>query len=156
MPPVTKPEATPFIVATERPAGTRISIVSGTEVGFFLTGSDDAALKFDSNTQVSFTAPTSGEMQGVLFYGDRDYEAHHVFDSNVAAVVDGAFYFPNGRFESNSNSMMAGSSSCYMLIADTIYFDSNAGIDMSGDLSNCPVNSIISTGGGTPTIVFSG
>ncbi|MGI9482886.1 MAG: TadG family pilus assembly protein [Hyphomicrobiales bacterium] len=129
------------------------SKVNGTEVSFYLTG-DDGLLEFNSNTEVSFTAPTTGPMKGVLFFQDRRYDGTHKFDSNVAAEVEGAFYFAKGRWESNSNTTMAGTSDCFMLIADTIYFDSNAGIAMTTDLENCPILSQLA-GSGAPRLVSS-
>ncbi len=118
------------------------SHITGSEVGFYLTG-DDATLHFTSNTHVTLTPQISGGMIGVLFFQDPNFGGTHIFDSNNAGTLDGALYFPSGRFEANSNTTMAGSSSCFMLIADTIEFNSNAGVQMSGDLEDCPIESIL-------------
>jgi hypothetical protein len=111
--------------------------VTGTRVGFYLTGSS-SLLEFNSNTQVSLTAPESGPLQGMIFFQNRNNSGTHRIDSNVAATLEGALYFPNGTFLSNSNSQMGSGSSCLMLVAKRIQFDSNAGMSMTADYSQCP------------------
>jgi hypothetical protein len=110
---------------------------SGDGVGFYLTGSS-ALLEFDSNSTVNFTAADSGPLAGMLFFQDRNYGGEHKFDSNAATMLDGAMYFPNATFTSNSNTTMGSSSSCLMLVAKRITFDSNAGVNMSSDYNDCP------------------
>jgi len=120
------------------------SVVSGSEVGFYLTGTD-ATIEFNSNTEVSFSAPASGDMAGMLIFQDRDFGGTHVWDSNTIGQVDGAIYLPKGRFETNSNTYLGQNSSCLMLVADSFYFDSNSGVVMDADYENCPFNHSSST-----------
>ncbi len=111
----------------------------GTEVAFFLTGTD-AVINFNSNTVIDFSAPSSGPMKGVIFFQDRDYGGTHLWDSNNASEFDGVIYLPNGDIEFNSNSSTFASpgSGCTILIAYRIVFDSNSGLELDADFSQCP------------------
>jgi hypothetical protein len=111
--------------------------MSGTGVGFYLTGTG-AVLDFDSNTQMSFTAPQSGPLAGFIFYQDRNFGGTHNVDSNVAAKLDGAMYFPKATLQTKSNSTWGTNSSCLMIVANRMHFDSNAGVNMDADFSKCP------------------
>lgn len=113
--------------------------MKGEEVGFYLTGST-ALLDFSSNTQLNFTSPRSGPLAGFIFFQDRNFGAgktHHV-DSNMAATLDGAIYFPKATLDSNSNATWGSNSSCLMIVTHRMHFDSNSGIKLNADYSKCP------------------
>lgn len=113
--------------------------MTGDQVGFYLTGSD-ALLDFSSNTQLNFTSPRSGPLAGFIFFQDRNFgtgKIHHV-DSNMAATLDGAIYFPKAKLDSNSNATWGSNSSCLMIVTHSMHFDSNSGISMNPDYAKCP------------------
>jgi hypothetical protein len=111
--------------------------LSGTEVIFYLTGSD-SLIDFDSNSQLSFTAPNSGDYEGVLIFQDRDDGGEHHFDSNSNNELTGVIYLPNGSLISSSNAHFTSPSDCLMLIVNNIEFNSNSGYVMSPIPENCP------------------
>ena len=111
--------------------------LSGTGVGFFLTGAG-ALLSFSSNTQLSFTAPQSGPLAGFVFYQDRNFGGTHQVNSNVAARLDGVLYFPKATLSSASNATWGASSSCLMVVTHRLQFNSNSGIAMDSDFTRCP------------------
>ena len=111
--------------------------LSGTEVIFYLTGSD-SLIDFDSNSQLSFTAPNSGDYEGVLIFQDRDDGGEHHFDSNSNNELTGVIYLPNGSLISSSNAHFTSPSNCLMLIVNNIEFNSNSGYVMSPIPENCP------------------
>ena len=111
--------------------------MNGTGVGFYLTGAS-ALLNFSSNTQMSFTAPQSGPLAGFIFYQDKNFGGTHNANSNVAAKLDGAMYFPKGTLQTKSNSTSGANSSCLMIVANRMHFDSNAGVNTTTDFSKCP------------------
>jgi Flp pilus assembly protein TadG len=126
-----------YIIKDGNFSGDSNTKLNGTGVGFYLTGAS-ALLDFSSNTEMSFTAPTSGPLAGFIFYQDRNFGGTHNVDSNVAAKLDGAVYFPQGTLQSKSNSTWGTSSSCLMIVANRMHFDSNAGVKMDADFSKCP------------------
>ncbi len=112
---------------------------SGAGVAFYLTGSN-STIFFDSNTSVGFTTPTTGDLAGMLFFQDPNAGGTHRIDSNNITGLEGAMYFPNGDFVSNSNSSITGGiSNCAYLIAQNIELNSNATFDVTQDLDACGV-----------------
>jgi Flp pilus assembly protein TadG len=126
-----------YIIKDGKFSGDSNTKMNGTGVGFYLTGAS-ALLEFSSNTQMSFTAPQSGALAGFIFYQDRNFGGTHNVDSNVAAKLDGAMYFPKATLQTKSNSTWGTNSSCLMIIANRMHFDSNAGVNMDADFSKCP------------------
>ncbi len=113
--------------------------VSGSGVGFYLTGSN-STIFFDSNTSPDFTAPTTGDLAGMVFFQDRNASGTHRIDSNFIGGIEGAMYFPNGDFVSDSNSSLTGGgSNCAYLLAQNIEFNSSATFEVDQDLDACGV-----------------
>ena len=113
--------------------------INGPGTGFYLTG-DDSTIFFDSNSTINLSAPTSGDLAGVVFYQDRESDGTHRIDSNSVTKIEGVMYFPNGDFVSDSNSSISGiDSPCTMLFAQNIELNSNASFDLSWDLEECNV-----------------
>ena len=111
--------------------------IVGHGVGFYLTG-NDGLLNFDSNAEVDFSAPATGDMQGLIFFQDRDFGGTHKFDSNTVNDLGGAIYLPSAELEINSNAKIDRQYGCTRIIADNIVMDSNIDIDVNKDFSNCP------------------
>ncbi len=120
--------------------------IVGNGVTFYLAGSN-AELQIDSNSTVNVTPPSSGPLAGILFYADDNNSKTHKFDSNAAANVNGVFYFPNSMLELNSNARIGAGSSCTQIVADRIYMDSNARVEITADLENCPAASALGSSG---------
>ncbi len=111
------------------------AVVKGTDIFIFVA--PGVKIFFGSNTTIEFTAATTGRYKGVLFFSARNNTEVHNFDSNTAVTVDGALYFPNATFVSNSNSQMAQGSTCFRLIAKTAQFDSNSGLNLPDPDRKC-------------------
>ena len=111
--------------------------LTGSEVMFYLTGSD-SLIDFDSNAQLTFTAPNSGDYEGVLFFQDRDDDGEHHFDSNSNNELTGIIYLPNGALISSSNAHFSSPTDCLMFVVNSIEFNSNSGYVMSPIPENCP------------------
>lgn len=115
--------------------------MSGTDVGFYLTGTG-ATISFHSNTQVNLTAPTSGLMEGVVFYEDRmsPLGRIHQLDSNTNQQYEGTLYFPRGTIDLDSNTSGAGTVDFTAIIAYRFLLDSNSTLFLNGnfDASNVP------------------
>jgi hypothetical protein len=129
------------------------TVATGAGVTFYFTG-NGAVLNLKSNTTVNFSAPTAGDLAGVLFFQDPAFGGLHKIDSNVSGDgLDGLMYFPSGDWESNSNSTIGGAGSCVQLVARRIKFDSNAGIVATPDFENCPNYAGYSVNAGSVSLV---
>ena len=111
--------------------------LAGSEVFFYLTGAT-ALIDFNSNSDVSFTAPNSGDYAGIIFFQDRDDGGEHRFDSNSSNSFTGIIYLPNGALRSASNTMLASPTNCLMLVVGTVEFNSNSGMATAPDPDICP------------------
>jgi len=113
------------------------STLAGTEVFFYLTGTT-AQIDLDSNSDVTFTAPNTGDYTGILFFQNRDDGGTHRIDSNSNTMFTGIIYLPNGALRAASNNTLSGPSNCLMIIASTVEFNSNSGLITAPDLDACP------------------
>jgi hypothetical protein len=111
-------------------------MVRGDNVSIYLTGKD-ATLFFDSNSAVSLVAPASGSLEGVIIFQDRAYLGVHRWNSSEAVDLHGTIYLPGGDLESESLSAITPLSSCSVIIARTIEFDSNSGVSIDLNDSRC-------------------
>lgn len=108
----------------------------GSEVFFYLTGAT-ALIDFNSNSDVTFSAPNSGDYEGILFFQDRDDGGVHRFDSNSSNSFTGVIYLPNAALRSASNTLLTSPSNCLMLIVGTMEFNSNSGMVTAPDPDVC-------------------
>jgi hypothetical protein len=75
------------------------STATGTGVTFFITGQygqSAAPVDIQGGAMVTFSAPSSGPRQGMLFIQDRNltYSTSNIFNGNAASVMSGTLYFP--------------------------------------------------------------
>ncbi len=124
------------------------STASGVGVGFFLTGGS-GRLEFTSNAIVDFTAPSSGPLEGVVFFQDRNYGGTHKIESNNVSDLLGAIYLPEGNLELNSNGAISPMGGCTRIIAHRILFEQNSTLNLDADFSQCPGGGSSSSGGGS-------
>ncbi len=110
--------------------------VTGTDVTIFLTGAG-AVVNMKAKTQVDLSAPTTGDLAGVLFFQDPAFGGIHDWKGKAATTLKGVIYFPEGTLESKNTNSITPEDSCTVLIAKNLEFQSNSGatIDISG--SDC-------------------
>jgi Flp pilus assembly protein TadG len=96
-----------------------------------------ACLRFDSNTTVSLTAPSTGTNQGLLIYQPQSVKCASglQFRSNSVNRLEGMIYAPESHIEWNSNATLT--SPCLAMVGRTFEFDSNARIDVALDPAAC-------------------
>lgn len=119
-------------------AGLDISgTVTGEDVTFYITedsGQGDN-ISITSNADVTLSAPSDGEMPGVLFYQDRNSPSNinHNFTGQASVSLEGILYFPN------QDLTFAGGSATdpvpAIIVANTVDFtgDTNTG-DFDGSV----------------------
>ena len=108
------------------------SEIIGDGVTFYLTG-DKAFIHFQDNSQLTLTAPTDGELAGILVFQDRSFGGDHRWDSNAPTTLHGTIYLPEGRLISESSNAITPVNSCNVLIAKSLRlkFKSAVSIDLT-------------------------
>ncbi len=121
----------PFLV-------TDTATVTGTEVGIYLA---DAAsvLWFDGSSQLNLSAPVGGEMDGVLFYHDRNvpYGTMSQLVGDAGNSFDGTLYFPTGTMIIDTDGAVTNTPSCSMYIAWIYELKGEGSLTMNHDSSAC-------------------
>jgi Flp pilus assembly protein TadG len=110
--------------------------LTGTGVTIYLANAA-ACLRFDSNTTVSLTAPSTGTNQGLLIYQPQSVSCSSglEFNSNSVNRLEGMIYAPASHIEWNSNASLT--SPCLAMIGRTFEFNSNARITIDIDAATC-------------------
>lgn len=109
-----------------------IGEVSGEGVTFVLTG-NGADIKMSGNTEVALSAPTSGDMAGILFYQNpaeqpdkRDVYVHQLSGGHHSRY-DGVLYLPNAAVTFTGHSA-ADLASASMIVARRYTFSGNGSL----------------------------
>ena len=82
----------------------------------------------NGNTGVSFSAPTSGPLAGILFFQDRAIPgtaAGSTITGNSTSTFDGAVYFPTTQLTFGGNSSINGYS---IVVADRLVLSGNTSV----------------------------
>jgi hypothetical protein len=115
------------------------SILTGNGVMFYNTGSAGysfAPISLAGGTAVTFSAPTSGTYQGILFFQDRSITstAQNLISGGVNPNISGTIYMPNGYLTYTGNS--ANSVTLAIIAKDlTVTGTSNLVKDTTGALT---------------------
>jgi len=115
--------------------------VQGTGVGFFLTGKD-AYFEFNSNADVSFSAPETGDMAGLLIFEDpANDKTEHVIKSNYANYMVGTVYLPKSKLTIDADTPVSDQSEFTILVAQKIELNSSLQLFLNTDyhLTTVPV-----------------
>ncbi len=99
-------------------------VINGTDVTIVVNG--DYPVDLQNNAYLNITAPTTGDLAGIAFFGLRDADPSVLqkFDNNVYLNVQGAFYFPNQILEVDNNGT-TNPQGCTQLIARQLRFMNN-------------------------------
>jgi hypothetical protein len=99
--------------------------VQGTGVTFYITSPNKVNL--NGIAELNLSAPTSGELSGILFFGSRDAtNIAHKVNGTSTSNLQGALYFPTTAVEYSGSSAISGG--CTQVIGDTVLFTGNASL----------------------------
>jgi len=103
--------------------------VTGSGVSFTLTGdspSEVGSVHLNNNTQMDLSPPTSGAMEGLLFFQDpmASNPDDSVFNGGVNLDLDGAIYMPNSHVEFSGGA--GNPDNCLQIVARTVTFTGNS------------------------------
>lgn len=112
----------------------------GTGVAFYLTGSS-ATLKFNAGSHVELTAPTVGELAGIIVFEDRSnpIDNEHLINSDTTSTFEGTVYLSRGKLTINSNATSNGTSPFTAFVAYRFEINSSSGIEINSDYEDSDV-----------------
>jgi hypothetical protein len=102
--------------------------IQGEGVTFVLL--DGATAKFTGNAMIALSAPTSGPLAGILFFG-RDAGATNQVSGTTGSVMTGAVYMPNSAITYTGN--QTTKNGCLQIIADTVRFTGNSNLTLGSE-----------------------
>ena len=116
------------------------STAQGSEVHFYLNDKD-ALMNFNSDSTVNFSAPTSGDMAGVLFFMNRDIsdEMKHEINSDSSSALSGTVYLPTGDLMINSEGVLGGDGACTIIVVLQLEVNSDSTLSIDDDFDGCGV-----------------
>jgi Flp pilus assembly protein TadG len=93
-------------------------VLKGDNVGFFLVGKSSTIL-FGRASEISLTAPRTGDMAGLLFFEDRDteFDTYHRITSRDARRLVGTMYLPKSKLLIDADNPVADQSDYTVIIA---------------------------------------
>jgi len=113
--------------------------MAGEGVTFYFT--NGGSLSLAGQGSVDLKAPTSGDMKGMLFFGDPDEPAglDHTVSGGASMNYEGVMYFPTGDLTIAGNGTAYSGSGYTVAIARTLKFSGNGSLtfkyyDGSGDV----------------------
>lgn len=109
------------------------ALLEGDGVTILLHG-DKAELDIKKHGAVRLTAPTSGDLRGLLIVQDQGGNKDNKWDSEEPSELTGVIYLPDGKFTSEIAANITGTDACFVLIANQIKLGGKA--RMSIDLTS--------------------
>lgn len=104
------------------------SVINGTDVTFFLT--NGASLSYNGGSSLNLSAPPTGPLSGMLFFGDRDdVGIAHTINGSSGSVLNGAVYMPAGDLDYSGN--FSGSNGCTQFVTRRISFTGNSSLSVN-------------------------
>jgi len=122
---------------------TGTSTISGTGVGFYLTGAKAGATVLSQKTHISLSAPKAGPMAGLLLYEDRALgsKLKHRISSDDARVLLGTIYLPVGSLIIDAKEPVADQSAYTAIVAQSLELNMGPNLILNADydMTDVPV-----------------
>ena len=116
--------------------------LSGENVGFFLTGDVGVStIQFLPSSNISLTAPKTGDMAGLLFYEDKNilFKVPHRIASNNARNLVGTFYLPSSTLTIDAKNPIADQSDFTVIIARKFDMKNGPELVLNTDYESSPI-----------------
>jgi hypothetical protein len=106
--------------------------VTGTDVTIYLV--NGARININGGAVVDLSAPTSGDLSGILFFAERDdtTQLNHVINGDANTSFEGAIYTPTDNIDYAGGA--TGPNGCLQVIGWTVEFTGNS--DFQSDCTN--------------------
>lgn len=103
------------------------SNVSGDGVTFFLA--NGAKLAFSGSAVIDLTAPSSGPLAGLLFFGGRgNVGVQHTINGTAGSRLNGAVYLPSGDLSYSGD--FSGTNGCTQIVVRRVTFTGNSSLSV--------------------------
>jgi hypothetical protein len=112
--------------------------VTGSGVTFYFT--NGATLSMAGTPTVNFTAPSSGQYAGILFYQDPNDTAGPVITGTPSNSYDGVLYFPKANVTFQGNSSIGDVA---IVVADALTLSGHPTVNLQGTAGLPPGGSVI-------------
>jgi hypothetical protein len=100
------------------------AVISGSGVTFYITSPNQ--IQLNGHAQLNLSAPTSGDLSGILFFGSRGASGIvHRVNGTSGTVMQGAVYAPTTSLDYTGNSSTGGGG-CTQIIAYAVTFSGNS------------------------------
>lgn len=100
--------------------------LTGSGVTFYIA-SPTVDMRLNGNVTLNLSAPTSGPLSGILFFGTRSATtASHIINGSSGSVMQGAIYTPASAIQFSGDS--SGTNGCTQVIASTITLTGNSAL----------------------------
>jgi Flp pilus assembly protein TadG len=109
--------------------------VIGASVTFLLA--NNATVSMNGNATVALSAPTSGALSGILFFGSRSNTSSiNSFNGTASSSMTGTIYIPKGEADYLGN--FSGTNGCTHVIADLVQWtgDTTIGVNCTAEGMN--------------------
>lgn len=122
---------------------TGTATITGTSVGFFITGTKVVATNFTQKTHVSLAAPKDGPMAGLLLFEDRavTVKMKHKITSDDARVLLGTIYLPVGSLIIDAKQPVADQSAYTAIVVQSLELNMGPNLVLNADydMTDVPV-----------------
>jgi hypothetical protein len=104
------------------------AVINGTGVTFFITSPNE--IRLNGHAELNLSAPTSGELSGILIFASRSggSDLTHQINGTAGSVVQGAVYAPTTGLEYTGDSSSTGEGGCTQVIGYTVLLSGNSGL----------------------------
>lgn len=116
------------------------SVSTGADVGFYFNGML-SIIAFYENASVSFSGPKTGNMAGILFFGQRtsDLTKIHIIRSSLVSKLEGTIYLPTGSLLVNPNAPVAANSAYTAIIVYQLWLADSPTLVINSDYDQSDV-----------------
>jgi Putative Flp pilus-assembly TadE/G-like len=116
------------------------SVSTGSDVGFYFNGTL-SIIAFYENASVSLSGPKTGNMAGILFFGQRTAELTkiHIIRSSLVNKLEGTIYLPTGSLLVNPNATVAANSDYTAIIVYQLWLADSPTLVINSDYDQSDV-----------------
>ncbi|MFY0611429.1 MAG: pilus assembly protein [Hyphomicrobiaceae bacterium] len=113
------------------------SISSGSNVGFYLTGTG-AQMDVNGGADVAITASASGSLAGIVVAQDAaaNVGATSMVQGGGAVQLTGALYFPTQTLQIGGNGDLGQNTSAWAIVADQVHLKGNGSVRIEAAFTN--------------------
>jgi Flp pilus assembly protein TadG len=103
------------------------AVITGTGVTIYLA--NDASTQFNGNATINLSAPTSGSLSGILFFGSRTNTSGNTLNGTASSHLTGNIYTPGQPVDYLGN--FSGLNGCTHIVGKTVQWTGNTTVGVN-------------------------